>query len=133
VLPEDDEIEAESLMRLARSFMATRSYRAAKGLLQSVLGEYPTSRSAPAARAALRAEELASIDIPPYVRQPRPSAADGPLTPAGPVPSLPEPRDAGRTGHIPLPGEDGKTVFVRGYVRRDGTYVPSYTRHPPRR
>jgi hypothetical protein len=87
--------------------------------------------------------ELVVIDVPAYVRKPRPVVvrAEGP-SPKGAVPeSEPTPekvyerptsQEAPGVVFLPSRNQSG-LVNVRGYTRKDGTYVAPYTRHAPRR
>jgi predicted nucleic acid-binding Zn-ribbon protein len=132
----EEERDAADRFRLARAFYNGNNYRTSKEVLVFLLGEYPDTKVAPDARVFLERKELAAINVPPYVRKPRPEVAEGSRkSNAKPEPVYEQPQSSEADGVVFLPSRQykGGTVNVRGYVRKDGTYVAPYTRHTPRR
>jgi hypothetical protein len=138
-----DERDADDRFRLAKAFYNGKNYQSAKEVLTFLLGEYGDTKIASQAQKLVTAPELMVIDVPAYVRKPRQAVvrAEGP-SPKGVVPeSEPTPekvyerpttQEAPGVVFLPSRHESG-LVNVRGYTRKDGTYVRPYTRHSPRR
>jgi hypothetical protein len=132
----EEEVDAADRFRLAKAFYNGKNYQTAKEVLTFLVGEYPDTKVAPEVRQFLDRKELAGIDLPAYVRKSRPEVAEGPRKSEGkfePVYEQPPASEAKGVVFLPTRHDKGGTVNVRGYTRKDGTYVAPYTRHAPRR
>jgi hypothetical protein len=133
----EEEADAADRFRLAKAFYNGKNYQTAKEVLTFLVGEYTDTKAALEARQFLDRKELAVIDVAPYVRKPRPEVAQGPPRKSDskpePVYDQPPPSEANGVVFLPTRHDKGGTVNVRGYTRKDGTYVAPYTRHAPRR
>jgi hypothetical protein len=132
----EEETDAADRFRLARAFYNGKNFQTAKEVLTFLVGEYPDTKVAPEVNQFLKRKELAAIHVPAYVRKSRPEVAEAPRkSESKPEPVYEQPPSSEANGVVFLPTrhDKGGTVNVRGYTRKDGTYVAPYTRHAPRR